>query len=164
VRVEESILIHRPPQDVFAYLAVRSNDALWMASVIESAWLDAETADRAEPISIGRRGRMVLKVPGRRAAFIDEVTEYEPGRRIAHRTVEGPIPLRTACLCDPVGDGGCRTTVIGEVNPVPGGILGRLAAPLLTRIIRRGFQADLTRLKTVIESENGSPGQPSPQA
>jgi hypothetical protein len=148
---------------VFAYLAVRSNDALWMASVIESAWLDAEAADTAEPISIGRRGRMVLKMPGRRAAFIDEVTEYEPGRRIAHRTVHGPIPLCTACICDPVGRGGCRATVVGEVNPMPGGSLGHLAAPLLTRIIRRGFRADLARLKTIIETEIGSPGQPSLQ-
>ena len=158
MKVEESVLIHRPPQDVFAYLAVRSNDALWMASVVESAWLDADAADAAEPIGVGRRGRMVMRLPGRRAQFIDEVTEYEPGKRIAHQTVEGPIPLRTACLCEAAGDDACRATVVGEVDRLPGGVLGQLAAPVLTRIVRRGFKADLARLRTILESDVGSPG------
>jgi hypothetical protein len=32
--------------------------------------------------------RMVMQAMGRRE-FLDEVTEYEPGRRIAHRSVGG---------------------------------------------------------------------------
>jgi uncharacterized membrane protein len=163
MKVEESVVIHRPPSDVFAYLAVRSHDAVWMASVVESAWLDADGADASEPIGVGRRGRMVMRLPGRRAVFIDEVTEYDPGRRVAHRTIEGPIPLRTACLCDPLGDGGCRTTVVGEVDHLPGGVFGRLAAPVFTRMVRRGFRADLARLKTILESDVGSPGSASLQ-
>ena len=154
MKVEESVLIHRPPQDVFAYLAVRSNDALWMASVVESAWLDAKRAVVAE---WGGR-RMVMRLPGRRAQFIDEVTEYEPGKRVAHQTVEGPIPLRTACLCEAAGDDACRATVVGQVDRLPGGVLGRLAAPVLTRVVRRGFKADLARLRTILESDVGSPG------
>ena len=118
MKIEESVIIHRPPEDVFAFLAIRSNDAVWMASVVESAWLDADAGHPAAAIGVGRRGRMIMKVPGRRAEFIDEVTEYEPGRRIAHRTVEGPIPLRIACICEPAGDA-CRATVVGEVDRLP---------------------------------------------
>jgi hypothetical protein len=40
-------------------------------------------------------------------------------------------------------------------------MFGRLAAPVVTRIIRRGFRADLARLKTIIDSEVGSPGKAS---
>jgi uncharacterized membrane protein len=161
MKVEESVVIDRPPQDVFAYLEVRSNDAMWMASVIESAWLDADAGDAA-PVGVGRRGRMVMKLPGRRAEFIDEVAEYEPGRRIAHRTVEGPFSLRTACLCDPAGDGGCRATVVGEVDRLPGGVFGRLAAPVVTSIIRRGFRADLARLKHILEGDAVRPAGGGP--
>jgi uncharacterized membrane protein len=162
MKVEEHVLIHRPPQEVFAYLAVRSHDTIWMASVVESAWLDADAPDAAEPISVGRRGRMVLKVPGRRAVFVDEVTEYDPGRRIAHRTIEGPLPLRTACLCNPADDGGCRTTVVGEIDHLPGGVFGRLVAPVFATMIRRGFRADLARLKTILENEVRSQGVVTP--
>jgi len=136
---------------VFAFLAIRSNDAVWMAAVVESQWLDADAGDPAAPIGVGRRGRMVMKLPGRRAEFIDEVIEYEPGRRIAHPTVQGPIPLRTACLCEPAGDA-CRATVVGEVDPIPGGVFGRLAAPVVTGVIRRGFKTDLAKLKNILEA------------
>jgi hypothetical protein len=159
MKIEESVIIHRRPEDVFAFLEVRSNDAAWMASVVESEWLDRPAADLAEPIGVGRRGRMLMKLPGRQAEFIDEVTEYEPGRRIAHRTVNGPIPLNTACICEPAGHG-CRATVVGATERLPGGLLGRIAASLVTIIIRRGFKADLARLKRILESEGQPKGYP----
>lgn len=93
-----------------------------------------------------------MRLAGRRAEFIDEVTAYEPGRRIAHRTVEGPIPLNTACICEPAVDGS-RTTVVGATERLPGGPLGRIAAPLVRVMIRRSFKADLARLKTILESD-----------
>ena len=152
MEIEESIIINRRPEDVFAFLEVRSNDATWMAAVVESEWLDGTATDLPAPIGVGRRGRMLLKLPGRQAEFIDEVTEYEPGRRIAHRTVNGPMPLNTACLCEPAGDG-CRATVMGATERLPGGLLGRAAAPLVTMVMRRGFKADLVRLKRILESD-----------
>ena len=89
MRVEESIIIDRPAEEVFGFLSVRTNDPVWMASVTESEWLDP-----AAPMGVGRRGRMVMQAMGRRE-FLDEVTEYEPGRRIAHRSVAGPMVIHT---------------------------------------------------------------------
>ena len=42
MKIEESIIINRRPEDVFAFLEVRSNDATWMAAVVESEWLDGQ--------------------------------------------------------------------------------------------------------------------------
>jgi uncharacterized membrane protein len=145
MRVEASTLIHRSPEEVFTFLENRANDAAWMASVMESQWLDSGGGAR-----VGRRGRMVIKMFGRPAKYIDEVTDYVPGRRIAHRTIEGPLPLNTACICEPA-EGGCLATVVGELERVPGGLVGRLAAPLVGRIIQQGFKADLGRLKAHLE-------------
>jgi polyketide cyclase/dehydrase/lipid transport protein len=103
MRIEESIVIKRSPHDVFAFLAVRDNDPVWMAAVVESEWLDPSAR-----LGVGRRGRMAMKMFGRRTEYVGEVTAYEHGRRIAHRTVEGPFQLNTACLCEPAGDP-CRT-------------------------------------------------------
>jgi uncharacterized membrane protein len=146
MRVEESIIIDRPPEEVFGFLSVRTNDPVWMASVTESEWLDP-----AAPMGVGRRGRMVMQAMGRRE-FLDEVTEYEPGRRIAHRSVAGPMVLHTACLAEPAGTG-CRATVLYEPERLPGGVVGRLTAPLTARIVRRTFRADLARLKGLLEAE-----------
>ena len=147
MRVEESAIIRRPAEDVFTFLENRANDTAWMASVMSSEWLES-----AGKPCLGRRGRMVIRILGRRMKFVDEVTDYVPGRRLAHRTVEGPLPLNTACICESA-EHGCRTTVVGELDRIPGGWIGRLAAPLLGRIIREGFNADLARLKALLEAQ-----------
>jgi uncharacterized membrane protein len=153
MRIEESILINRPPTEVFGYLADREHDAVWMGSVVESEWLDV-----AAPLSVGRRGRMVLKILGRRTEALDEVSEIVPGERIAHRTVQGTFLLNTACLTRLEG-GGTRTTVVAEAESLVGGKAGRVADPLIARLMRRGFRADLRRLKKILEAEIGTQGE-----
>ena len=49
MRVEESTFIDRPPEAVFGFLSVRSNDPVWMASVTESEWLDPRRTDGGAP-------------------------------------------------------------------------------------------------------------------
>lgn len=149
-KIEESISINRPAEDVFAYLENRSHDPDWMVSVLESHWLDADGAGSAGRNSVGRRGRMVMKMTGRRVEFIDEVSRYEPGRVIAHRTIDGPFSLNTACICEPT-ESGCVATVTGEAGRMFPGVLGRLFDPLVARGVRRSFQADLARLKQILE-------------
>jgi uncharacterized protein YndB with AHSA1/START domain len=141
MRVEASIVIDRSPDDVFAFLAVRDNDPVWMSAVEESNWLDSSAR-----LAVGRRGRMALKMFGRRTEYVDEVTAFEPGRRIAHRTVEGPFQLSTACLCVPDGDS-CRTTVVADAEKM----FGRFVDPLVARLMRRGFRKDLVKLKSILE-------------
>lgn len=151
-RIAESIVINRPCDEVFRYLATRSHDPEWMVSVLESRWLDAADSGSTEPASIGRRGRMVMKIQGRPVELVDEVTEYQPGRVIAHRTVDGPFPLNTACLCDPLPEG-CRATVVGEAGRRFGGVFAPLVEPFVARSVRRGFKADLVRLKSILEAD-----------
>lgn len=151
-RIEESIVINRPCSDVFSYLADRSHDPEWMVSVLESQWLDPAEPGSTEPASVGRRGRMVMKMPGRRVEFIDEVSEYQAGRVVAHRTVQGPFPLNTACHCDPVPSG-CRAMVVGEFDRPVGGVFAPLVEPFIARGVRRGFKADLTQLKKILEAQ-----------
>jgi uncharacterized membrane protein len=102
MRVEESIMIDRSPEEVFGFISVRANDPVWMASVTVSEWLDPDA-----PMAVDRRRRMVMQATGRRE-FLDEVTEYEPGRRIAHRSVAGAMAIRTACIAEPAGRGAAR--------------------------------------------------------
>jgi magnesium-protoporphyrin O-methyltransferase len=145
MRIEASAIIHRTAAEVFTFLENRANDTAWMASIVSSEWLESD----GQPC-LGRQGRMVIRILGRRMTFLDEVTDYVPGRRIAHRTVEGPLPLNTACICEPV-ERGCRTTVVGELDRMRGGWIGRLATPWFGRLVQRGFEADLARLKALLE-------------
>jgi uncharacterized membrane protein len=155
MKVEESILIDRSPQDVFAFFDERANDRRWMASIIESEWLD-----EAAPTGLGRRGRMLMEAMGKRE-FADEVTRYEPGRLVAHRSESGPMVIHTACIVRPVG-GVSRVTVSYEAESLPGGIIGRILEPLTSRIVRRNYRADLRRLKALLETKAAADPQQSP--
>jgi uncharacterized membrane protein len=146
MRIEESIVIDRAPEDVFDFFSQRSNDVIWMGVVEESEWLEP-----ARAAGLGRRGRMVIKAGGRRSEYIDEVTAWEPGRLVAHRTVEGPMALDTACLAEPAGDDRCRATVIAATEPR--GVLAKLTDPIVARAMRRSFRGDLTRLKETLEND-----------
>ena len=57
MRVEQSAIIRRTPDEVFTFLENRANDTAWMKSVMQSEWLDSSGAAR-----VGRRGRMVIKI------------------------------------------------------------------------------------------------------
>ena len=75
-----------------------------------------------------------MQAMGRRE-FLDEVIEYEPGRRIAHRSVAGTMAIARPALPSREGSG-CRATVLYEPERLPGGVVGRLTAPLTARIVR----------------------------
>jgi uncharacterized membrane protein len=146
MRIEESIEINRPPEVVFAFFDDRRNDSRWMETVVSSAWVD-----EGESTGLGRRGRMVMHTT-RLTEFQDEVTEYEPGRKVGHRSVSDSMTVLTACYADPIS-GGTRATVTFEPERLPGGLLGKLAAPFIERTVRRNYRSDLTRLKQILENE-----------
>ncbi len=146
MKVEESIIINRSPDEVFAFFDNRSNDKRWMASVVESEWLDPSAQTGS-----GRRGRMVMDAMGRRE-FVDEVTDYEPGRMVAHRSVSDSMVIHTACIAEPYNDV-CRVTVTYEPERLPGGLFGKLMAPVTRRVVRRNYKADLRRLKDILEAD-----------
>jgi uncharacterized membrane protein len=149
MRIEESITIKRPPEEVFAFFTDRDNDSQWMETVVSSEWLDEEGAT-----SLGRRGRIVMHAP-RLTEFQDEVTEYEPGRRVGHRMVSSSMIMFTACYADPV-PGGTRATVVFEPERLPGGLFGKLTAPFVAHTVRRNYRADLARLKQILEGSDVS--------
>ncbi len=148
MRIEESLVINRPPEDVFAFFIDRRNDSRWMETVVSSEWLDGEG-----PTGVGRRGRIVMHTP-RLTEYRDEVTEYEPGRRVGHRMTSKSMDMFTACYADPV-PGGTRATVVFEPERLPGGVFGKLTAPFIARTVRRNYRADLARLKQILEDDTG---------
>lgn len=147
MRVEESIVIERPAEEVFAFFDDRRNDGRWMAAVHESEWTDP-----GERTAVGRRGRMVMDAMGTRE-FTDVVTAYEAGRSVAHRSDGGSMVVHTGCVAEPHQQG-CRASVWLEPERLPGGPLGRLIAPLVAQGIRRNFRQDLARLKAILESRD----------
>lgn len=146
-RVEEEIVIDRPPEDVFAFVTTPENDREWVSTTVE------RQREKEGPIGVGSRIRAVDKFLGRRIESTLEVTEHEPNTRSAIR-LEGPISARGTYLLQPEG-GRTRFRWIMDADAGLGGLyLGRITDPLVTFVFRRRVRSDLRRLKDALERKS----------
>jgi uncharacterized membrane protein len=137
-----SVSIRRPLDDVFAVLSDVTKTPRWSSAAVE------EYATTPGPVGVGSRRHAVGRGYGMRTENDAEITEFEPGRRIALRSLSGPMSFLVEMDFAPV-DGGTR--VDWTWSFFPRGPL-RVAGPLIAGIFRRQFAKDLRRLKAMMES------------
>ena len=142
IRLEHSVMIRRPIDEVWEFAANPENDVKWRSGVLQFSL----TSDG--PIGVGSSGTEVLEFLGRRVEAAWEVTEFRPLERFAFRTTSGQVSLEVTVSFESEGDG---TRVIAEVQGEPGGFL-RLAEPLLARIARSRMENDHRTLKNILEA------------
>jgi uncharacterized protein YndB with AHSA1/START domain len=130
-------VIARPREQVAAFAMDPANDRRWIGALTEVQELTPR------PTGPGSRVKRVAAFLGRRMDYVNEIEQYEPGRRLFMRSVQAPFPL----------------TVAYEFEDAPGGTLARirtqgeggryyhLAGPLLNMMVRRGVSRDLRALE-----------------
>jgi uncharacterized protein YndB with AHSA1/START domain len=134
------IVIARPAEAVFAYLADAENDVHWRPGVLE--------IERVSGAGPGARYRQVVSGPaGRRIDADIEITEHQPATRLAFRTVAGPVRPEGAYDLAPV-EGGTRVRFSLHAE-LPG--LKKAMAPMVRKTMA-GEVANLANLKRVLES------------
>jgi uncharacterized protein YndB with AHSA1/START domain len=139
---EHSVVIRRPREEVFAFLADGENDVRWRPAVLD-------VRRERGPGGAGDLYRQGVKGPfGRRVPADYEVTALEPGRRRAFRAIAGPVrPEGSYELAD--ADGGTRVTF--RLTCAPAG-LARLMTPMVARSMRSEV-ACLENLRRVLETD-----------
>jgi uncharacterized membrane protein len=86
MRVQESIEINRPLQEVFNYVSDVGNYPEWMADALEVR------KDTEGPPQQSDRFTLAIKSVGRRFETPYQRTSYEANRRYTDRAVGGPVP------------------------------------------------------------------------
>jgi uncharacterized protein YndB with AHSA1/START domain len=140
LRMEHSVVIDRPPAEVFKYLTDAERLPEWQTSAL------AVTAQGE--MRVGTRLRETRNFLGRRAESTLEVTEYEPDRKFSLRVVSGPLPFEVRHTLTPV-DGGTRLDWVGEADTSR---FPRLAVRFFAGTAERQFIGDLERLKRLLET------------
>jgi hypothetical protein len=141
IRVEKSIVIDRSSDDVFAYVADQTNAVRWQSGIAEIRRLTDG------PPGVGTRHVFVRTLMGKRLTGENEYIAWEPGRRVTFRTTSGP-GLLASYIVDSTA-GGARLTTTMELD-VSG--LMSLAEPLVAVGLRRDVDANLGRLKRILEA------------
>lgn len=141
VRFENTVVIERPPAEVFEFLADFENVPRWNYA-IEST---RKTSDG--PVRVGTTYRQVRTIPSRSEESL-EVTELEPDRRLAVRGDLGPLH---GTLTYELEETGGATRLVNTADLEAQGVM-RLAAPLAAGRVREAVAANLGELKRLLES------------
>jgi uncharacterized protein YndB with AHSA1/START domain len=145
-RAEHTVVVERPPDEVFRFLTDLSNVPEWQSGAVE--------VRGPESLEVGTTYVEVLKFLGKRFEATLEVTEFEPGRRFSLRTRAGPMPFQVRHKLEPA-DGGGSTRIHVEFEGEPGRLF-RLAEPLVIRNAQRQLEGDFATLKELVESRRGA--------
>jgi uncharacterized membrane protein len=142
ISFSNSVTIKRPVEEVFAYLADVPRQTEW-SSAVQSIRLE-----ELEPVRQGSRYWQTVKMLGRQAEALFEVSEYEEGRKIGFRSLSGAMPIAWSMTLTPVSEG---TRIEAKTRGEPGGVF-KLAAPLMDRAMRRQAAGDFATLKDLLET------------
>jgi uncharacterized protein YndB with AHSA1/START domain len=137
-----SVTIARPVDHVFRVLTTPEDTPKWSSNAVE------EQLTSPGPVGVGSTRRAVVRsVGGRTTTNETVVTEFEPNRRVAMRSISAPVPFAASW----------------SFNVVPGGTqvdwtwsfgltgAARLLGPPFGAWFRRSLQRDLAHLKAMME-------------
>lgn len=141
-RMEGHGIVHRPPDEVFAFVADAENNPRWHAHVRETHWIDDG------PTRPGRRGRQVGRLFGRDWSFVAEVADWDPPHLVSFQVIEGR-PIRTTIRVEPAAAGSLVTLTV-ELPSILSARLDPLFSWLLERATGRRGRSDIARLEAAL--------------
>jgi uncharacterized membrane protein len=134
--------IEAPRAQVSAFAADPVNATAWYKNIKSVEW------ETPPPAVVGSRIRFAAQFLGRTLNYTYEVRELEPGRRFVMATAQGPFPMETTYTWEDTPSGATRMTLRNRGEPSG---FAAVAAPLMTRAMRKANEADLRRLKALLE-------------
>lgn len=138
---ENIVMIRRPAEEVFAFLADFQNVPRWNYA-IKQTWKTSPG-----PARVGATYRQTRTVPrGGDEGF--EITVFDPPGRLAVQGQIGPFHAKASYLLEPTG-GGTRLT--NNVELEPASALLRLIGPLTGPRVKTAVARNLGTLKRLLE-------------
>jgi hypothetical protein len=99
-------------------------------------------------LAVGSRLRFRAQFLGRTLEYTYEVQDLEPGRRLVMASADGPFAMETTYTWD---DAAPNATRMGLRNRGESSGFALVTAPVVSLAVRRANQADLRRLKALLE-------------
>lgn len=144
MRVNESIVVHAPADEVFAFIREPDNYPRFMSGI--TRW-DVEGEVRA---GLGARYRMLLRVGSAEVGGLIEIVEEVPGRDLAWTSVTG-IDQRGRWRLRERGEEITNVELRFSYGVAGSGIPGWISELVSSFPVRRRMQASLEELKRQVE-------------
>ena len=142
--IDETVVIARPPGEVFDFLMLAENLPRWDSSMLECVQVDSA------PVTVGTRYRGASKILGRRIEWATEVTQFVPGVRAASQSVEGPLTFTVSYEVSPAPAGTTLRYRLAAESGL-GGAFGRAMEPIVQRAQTKVVRTNLGKLASLLE-------------
>ena len=143
-RIEGEIIIHRPVEEVFDFVADERNEPKFNPQMTQSEMITPE------PVSVGTRFHTQLKTRGRVTSMTVEYTVFERPHRLGSVSTLSTMTITGGLTLEAVAEG---TRMRWSWTLAPRGWL-RLANPLIRLIGKRQERATWSNLKRLLESRS----------
>lgn len=142
ISVNSSVLVNQPIEKVYKFVTTPENDAQW--------YIGVESRDHTpgEPAGVGSTSQSEIRFLGVPLTVTWEVTDYQPPKKIAVKSIEGPVSVKASYTFEAASEGQTKVSVSGKAEV--GGIFS-VAEPLVERMAQRQWDASFENLKDVLE-------------
>lgn len=145
IKIEHSVLINRPTEEVFTFVTEVENEPKWIGEVAEVR----RTSNG--PMGVGSTYDNIVHFLGRRIVDPHEVVQYEPNRKFAFKSNSGQIKFQGSQTYEAVDDNTTRFTFVASGET---GSLFKLAEPIVSRMINRQWETNVANLKELLEAQS----------
>ena len=145
-RLRTSLVVNRPVEEVFSFVASFENRQQYEKGLIESK----QTSDG--PFGLGSTGHDVRQAGGRKMESTARISAFEPNKTFTFESMSGPMEFQGTWTFEPV-ESGTRLSMDFE-GRMKG--LMRLFEPLMAMQFKGQMEGSTARLKDILESQGGS--------
>jgi uncharacterized membrane protein len=142
VDVVTEININCPISKVSEYASNPDHVPEWYVNIHSAEWITQK------PLRLGSQIAFKAKFLGRELAYVYEIVELIPGKKLVMKTAQGPFPMETIYTWKEMDTNCTKMTLRNKGNPTG---FSMLISPFMATMMRRANMKDLKRIREILE-------------
>lgn len=142
VDVQTEIVISRPIDVVSEYASNPDNAPRWYVNIKSADW------KTEKPLAVGSQIAFKAQFMKKELAYVYEVVEWVPQKKMVMRTADGPFPMETTYTWTALDNSSTKMTLRNCGQPKG---FSKLFSPFMKSMMRKANRKDLQMIKELLE-------------